>query len=175
MIYLQLFWAFFYPGILGYGGGPASIPLIEHEVVDKYGWMTTAEFSEALALGNSLPGPIATKMAGCIGYEVGGIFGAMVALFATVGPSLLAMLVLLNILYRYRQSPRVKRLSGFVLPAIAVLLAEMTFDFMKTSLDIIGLLATMLLIAGAYVALEKLKIHPVFVVMKGLAIGGIFL
>ena len=131
MIYIQLFLAFFYPGILGYGGGPASIPLIEYEVVDKYGWMNTSEFSEVLALGNSLPGPIAIKMAGYIGYEVGGVLGAIVALFATVGPSLVAMLILLNILYRYRQSPKVKRLSSFVLPAVVVLLAELTFDFLK--------------------------------------------
>lgn len=116
MIYIQLFLAFFYPGILGYGGRPASIPLIEYEVVDKYGWMNTSEFSEILALGNSLPEPIAIKMAGYIGYEVGGVLGAIVALFATVGPSLVAMLILLNILYRYRQSPKVKRLSSFVLP-----------------------------------------------------------
>ena len=73
MIYLQIFFAFFIPGILGYGGGPASIPLIEHEVVDQYEWMTTSEFSEVLALGNALPGPIAPKMAGYIGYDIGGI------------------------------------------------------------------------------------------------------
>lgn len=175
MIYVQIFLAFFYPGILGYGGGPASIPLIEHEVVDKYGWMTTTEFSEVLALGNALPGPIATKMAGYIGYEVGGILGAFVALFATVGPSLILMIILLNILYRYRESPRVKRLSSFVLPAIAVLLAEMTFDFIRTSYDMIGLMTTVLLIIGAYIALEKVKIHPAFVVMAGLVIGGLFL
>ncbi|RKJ34138.1 chromate transporter, partial [Butyricicoccus sp. 1XD8-22] len=77
MIYIQIFLAFFYPGILGYGGGPATIPLIEHEVVENYGWMTTSEFSEVLALGNSLPGPIATKMAGFIGYEVGGVLGVV--------------------------------------------------------------------------------------------------
>ena len=64
MIYWQIFLAFFIPGIVGYGGGPASIPLIEHEVVDRYGWLTVQEFSEVLALGNSLPGPIATKLAG---------------------------------------------------------------------------------------------------------------
>lgn len=175
MIYLQIFLAFFYPGILGYGGGPASIPLIEHEVVEKYGWMTTSEFSEILALGNALPGPIATKMAGFIGYEVGGIWGAVIALVATVGPSLIAMLILLKILYRYRHSERVKRLSKFVLPAIAVLLAGMTFDFFDTSYDAIGLAATVVLIAAAYIALERMKIHPAFVILGGLLIGGFFL
>ncbi|HWK23005.1 MAG TPA: chromate transporter [Ureibacillus sp.] len=175
MVYFQIFLAFFYPGILGYGGGPASIPLIEHEVVDKYDWMTTSEFSEVLALGNALPGPIATKMAGFIGYEVAGIPGALVALLATVGPSLVLMLILLNILYRYRNSPRVKRLSNFVLPAIAILLADMTFDFFNTSYNAIGLITTVLLIVGAYFALEKYKLHPAFVIMAGLVIGGFFL
>ncbi|KGR76129.1 chromate transporter [Ureibacillus sinduriensis] len=175
MVYVQIFLAFFYPGILGYGGGPSSIPLIEHEVVDNYGWMTTSEFSEVLALGNTLPGPIATKMAGFIGYEVAGIPGALIALLATVGPSLVLMLLLLNILYRNRNSPRVKRLSSFVLPAIAILLADMTLDFFNTSYDAIGLLVTVLLMAAAYFALEKMKIHPAFVIMAGLVIGGFFL
>lgn len=175
MVYFHIFLAFFFPGILGYGGGPSSIPLIEHEVVDNYGWMTTSEFSEVLALGNALPGPIATKMAGFIGYEVAGIPGAIVALLATVGPSLVLMLILLNILYRYRNSPRVKRLSSFVLPAIAILLADMTFDFFNTSYDAVGLLATVVLMAAAYFALERMKIHPAFVIMAGLVVGGFFL
>ncbi|SOC11220.1 chromate transporter [Ureibacillus xyleni] len=175
MIYFHIFLAFFYPGILGYGGGPSSIPLIEHEVVENYGWMTTSEFSEVLALGNALPGPIATKMAGYIGYEVAGIPGALIALFATVGPSLVAMIILLNILYRYRNSKRVKRLSSFVLPAIAILLADMTLDFFNTSYHAIGLIATILLIVCSYFALEKIKIHPAFVIMGGLVIGGLFL
>ena len=175
MIYLQVFLAFFYTGILGYGGGPSSIPLIEHEVVEKYGWMTTSEFSEVLALGNALPGPITTKLAGYIGYEVAGIPGAVIALFAQVGPSLIVMLILLNILYRYRNSQRVKRLSSFVLPAIAILLAEMTLDFFNTSYEAIGLIATILLIVCSYFALEKMKFHPAFVIMGGLLIGGFFL
>ena len=54
MIYVDIFLAFFIPGIIGYGGGPASIPLIENQVVSTYGWMTTAEFSDTLALGNAL-------------------------------------------------------------------------------------------------------------------------
>ena len=76
MIYWQLFLAFFIPNIVGYGGGPAIIPLIENEVVGTYGWMTHQGFAETLALGNALPSPIATKMAGYIGYRVGGVLGA---------------------------------------------------------------------------------------------------
>ncbi|MFP3488612.1 chromate transporter, partial [Staphylococcus sp. SIMBA_130] len=49
MIYWDIFVAFFIPGIVGYGGGPASIPLVENEVVGRFGWMSVNEFSEMLA------------------------------------------------------------------------------------------------------------------------------
>ena len=175
MIYWQIFIAFFVPGIIGYGGGPASIPLIENEVVDTYGWMTTAEFSDTLALGNALPGPIATKMAAYIGYDVAGVLGAGVALFATIGPSMLLMLVLLNILYRNRNSPRVKRLSSFVLPAIAILMASLTYDFFEESIEVNRWLPTILIAIISYFALEKWKVHPAIVIAIGLLVGGLFL
>lgn len=175
MTYFHLFLAFFFPNILAYGGGPAAIPLIEHEVVQKYGWMTKTEFSELFALANSLPGPIATKMAGYIGFEVAGVLGSIVALFATVAPSLALMLLLLNLLYKHRHSIRVKRLSSYVLPAIAILMLSLTFDFAKTSYELNNLIPTILLLAASYFALEKFKIHPAFVILAGLLIGGLFL
>jgi chromate transporter len=175
MIYLQIFIAFFIPGIVGYGGGPASIPLIEHEVVNRYGWMTTSEFSEILALGNALPGPIATKMAGYIGYEVGGVFGAVVGVFATVGPSLILMILLLQLIYKYKDSPRVKRLSKFVLPAVAILMAELTIDFFRTSYHSSGIWATLFIAVVSFFMLEKWKIHPAFVIVGGLAVGALFI
>lgn len=175
MIYLHIFWAFFLPGIIGYGGGPAIIPLIENEVVDTYGWMTTTEFSDTLAFGNALPGPIATKMAAYIGYEQGGILGAFVALVATVGPSLLLMVLLLKLLYRNRNSPRVKRLSSFVLPTIAVLMAMLTFEFFATSINVIDWIPTIIIAVVGFFALEKWKVHPALVIGAGLIVGGLFL
>ena len=175
MIYVDIFLAFFIPGIIGYGGGPASIPLIENQVVSTYGWMTTAEFSDTLALGNALPGPIATKLAGYIGYEQGGILGAVIALFATVGPSLILMLALLSLLYRYRDSARVKRLSSFVLPAIVILMANLTFDFFATSIGGISWIPTIIIAVVSYFALEKFKVHPALVIVVGLLVGGFFL
>ena len=85
------------------------------------------------------------------------------------------MLLLLNLLYKHRNSPRVKRLSSFVLPAIAVLLLSLTVDFLQTSYELNNLLPTILLVIGGYFALEKFKIHPAFVILAGLLIGGLFL
>jgi chromate transporter len=175
MIYIKIFWAFFIPGILGYGGGPASIPLIENEVVDEYGWMTVNEFSEVLAIGNALPGPVATKMAGYIGYTQGGVLGAAVGVFATVAPSLILMIGLLGLLMKYKESPRVKRLTIVVRPVIAVLLGVMTYDFFKSSYEDVGALQSIMIGGIAYILMEKVKIHPAYVISAALLYGALVL
>ncbi|EIM07221.1 chromate transporter [Planococcus antarcticus DSM 14505] len=173
MIYWSIFLAFFIPGILGYGGGPASIPLVEKEVVDRYGWMTTQEFGEVLALGNALPGPIATKMAGYIGYMEGGILGSVVALFASVAPSLILMVLLMVTLLKYKDSPKVKNITKLVRPVIAVLLGAMTLQFFMTSIDTSGTVQTVMLILVSYWLLEIRKVHPAFVILMALGYGAV--
>ncbi|MCE7792235.1 chromate transporter [Salipaludibacillus sp. CUR1] len=175
MIYWEIFLAFFIPGIIGYGGGPATIPLIEYEVVHRYGWMSVEEFGEVLALGNALPGPIATKMAGYIGFEQAGILGASVGLFATIAPSLILMIILLGILLKFKDSPKVKLLSAVVRPTIAVLLGVMTFRFLQTSYVDNGWMQTVFLTVASYILLEKRKVHPAFVILGALIYGALFL
>lgn len=175
MVQWKIFLSFFIPGILGYGGGPSSIPLIENEVVDRYGWLTVKEFSEVLALANSLPGPIATKMAGYIGYQQGGILGAAVGVFASVAPSLVLMIALLSLLYKYKDSPRVKKLTTYVRPAIAVMLGVIAFQFLKGSSLDIGFWQTLVLASISYVLMEKVKVHPALVILAALGYGAIFL
>ncbi|WP_404462716.1 chromate transporter [Sutcliffiella horikoshii] len=175
MIYWEIFLAFFIPGILGYGGGPASIPLVENEVVHRYGWLSVSEFSEVLALGNALPGPIATKMAGYIGYEQAGILGAAVGVFATVAPSLILMIALMSLLYKFRDSPKVKRMSNYVRPTIALLLGVMAFRFFAESYEASGTIQTVFLIIASYLLLEKWKVHPAYVIVGALTYGALLL
>ncbi|MGB5854478.1 MAG: chromate transporter [Oceanisphaera sp.] len=175
MIYWNLFCAFFIPNIIGYGGGPAIIPLIESEVVGHYGWMSSQEFAETLALGNSLPSPIATKMAGYVGYSVAGAAGAIVAVFATVVPSLLLMLGSLKVLYHYRDSFRVKRMSQWVRPVIALMMAWLTMGFFIEGIENSGLVHILIIAAASYGALIKFKIHPALVVLFSLIYGGLLL
>jgi chromate transporter len=173
MLYWEIFMAFFIPGILGYGGGPASIPLVENEVVGHYGWMTRQEFSEVLAVGNSLPGPIATKLAAYIGYSEGGVLGSIVALFASVAPTIILMLVLMSVLLKYKNNPQVKNISIIVRPIIAVLLGVMTYQFAKDSVISLGTLYTIILATGSYLLMEKLKWHPALVILIALVVGAV--
>jgi chromate transporter len=76
----NLFVAFFRASYLGFGGGPAIIPLIQAEAVDNYHWMTNSQFTDSIAVANALPGPIATKIATFIGYQVASWPGVIVAI-----------------------------------------------------------------------------------------------
>ena len=175
MIYLHIFWAFFIANLLGYGGGPATIPLIQNEVVNNYHWMSLSEFGDVLAIGNALPGPIATKMGGYIGYEVGGILGSIIALIATILPSALAVILLFKFVNLFKGSPKVSLMTKSVQPIIAILLAVMAYQFFLTAYENSGIFHLLLLAVVSYFALSKIKMHPSLVIVCALIYGGVFL
>ncbi|WP_110666820.1 chromate transporter [Salinicola halophilus] len=165
----QLFVAFLRIGLLGFGGGPSMIPLVRAEAVARYAWMNDDEFGDVLAIGNTLPGPIATKMAGYIGYRVGGVFGCINAIVAVVLPCVLAMVALLGLFTRYRDQRWIQGMSEGVIPVVMVMMAQLTWDFFAKSRVALGWLVTLIMgvIAGGLI--YWLDIHP------GLVIGAILI
>jgi chromate transporter len=168
---LNLMIAFFRSGILGFGGGPSAIPLVHLEVVKKFKWMDDEEFSDTLALANTMPGPINTKMAGYIGYRVGGILGCIISLLATVVPTALMMIFLLQLLQAFKDIPWVQHMSASVVPVVAVMLGVMTWDFINKSGTSLGWKKAIFFLAGSLIVMEMLNIHPgiLILVMIGLA------
>ena len=53
-----LAWVAFKVGALSYGGGFVIVPLMQADAVDRYHWMTAAQFLNAVALGQITPGPV---------------------------------------------------------------------------------------------------------------------
>ncbi|MFG6120191.1 chromate transporter [Thalassobacillus sp. B23F22_16] len=175
MIYWDIFWAFFISNLLGYGGGPSTIPLIQNEVVDRYEWMTLNEFGDLFAIANVLPGPIATKMAGFIGYQVGGGLGSFLALAATILPSAIAVILLFKFVNVFKESPQVKLMTKTVQPVIAILLGVLAYNFFLTALEDSGLMHLTILTAAGLLSMNKLKVHPALVIIGSLFYGGMFL
>ncbi|MGR3765938.1 chromate transporter [Rossellomorea sp. NS-SX7] len=175
MIYWDIFWAFFISNLLGYGGGPSTIPLIQNEVVNRYEWMTLNEFGDLFAIANVLPGPVATKMAGFIGYEVGGPLGVVIALAATILPSAIAVIILFKFVNLFKDSPQVKLMTLSVQPVIAILLGVLAYQFFLTAFEKSGLLQLIILTTAGFLVMKKLKIHPAVVILCALVYGGIFL
>jgi chromate transporter len=161
---LHLFLAFFRVGMLGYGGGPSSIPLVHKEVVEKYKWMDDHDFSDLLALANTLPGPIATKMSGYIGFRVSGVTGMLNAIFATIIPTIILMILLLTSLSAFKDKPWVAGMTHAVVPVVGVMLAVLTWQFFQKAKDGLGWKYSLLLVAGSLILLQVIGIHPAILI-----------
>lgn len=172
MTIYHLFIAFFIANMLGYGGGPASIPLMYDQVVSQYSWLDNAGFSNMLALGNALPGPIATKIAAYVGFEVYGWIGFLVALIATVAPSAIVLILLIKGLHQFKQSPIVKGMSLLVQPVIAIMMLLVTWNMAKDAVISIGYFHSLVLAIIAFFTLVIYKIHPAFVIIFAFIYGG---
>ncbi|SDH15727.1 chromate transporter [Alteribacillus persepolensis] len=172
--FVQISIGFARAGVLGYGGGPSVIPLIEHEAVKNYQWMSSDEFGETLALANTLPGPIATKMAAYVGYKVKGSMGAVVAILAHILPSLAAMIGLLSFLYSFRDSPFISGMVQGVTPVIAIMLLMMALGFLKKASNGLGMKWMALMLIIGIILLEILLIHPGIVIALFLSAAFIY-
>ena len=87
-----LAWVAFKVGALSYGGGFVIIPLMQHDVVVTYHWMSGAQFLNAVALGQVTPGPVVQTVA-AVGYAAGGVGGGLLAALVAFSPSFLFVLV----------------------------------------------------------------------------------
>lgn len=174
-LWATLFWGFFQIGLLGFGGGPGSVGVIQAVAVDTYHWMTPAAFAEAVAVGNSLPGPLLTKMAGWIGYRVGGPGGVVAALVGVVLPSLALMLGLFALIRRYQSNPFVAGALAGIRPVVGVLLLLLVWQLVPRTSATLHLVLTGALAAAAFFALTILKVPAVAVVVGGMVLGALLL
>jgi chromate transporter len=87
-----LAWVAFKVGALSYGGGFVIIPLMQHDAVTAYHWMTAPQFLNAVALGQVTPGPVVQTVA-VVGYAAAGVGGGLLAALIAFTPSFLFVLV----------------------------------------------------------------------------------
>ena len=87
-----LAWVALKVGALSYGGGFVIIPLMQHDAVSTYHWMTDAQFLNAVALGQVTPGPVVLTVA-AVGYAAAGLAGALLGTAIAFAPSFLFVLL----------------------------------------------------------------------------------
>jgi chromate transporter len=88
---LALAWVALKVGALSYGGGFVIIPLMQHDAVHQYHWMTNGQFLDAVALGQITPGPVVQTVA-VVGYAAAGIVGGVLAAAVAFAPSFVFVL-----------------------------------------------------------------------------------
>ena len=85
---IALAWVALKVGALSFGGGFVIVPLMQHDAVSHYHWMTSGQFLGAVALGQVTPGPLVQTVA-LVGYAAAGVGGGLLAAFVAFAPSFL--------------------------------------------------------------------------------------
>lgn len=163
MTFLALFWSFLKIGIFGFGGGYAILALIENEVVDIHGWMTTAKFTDIVAISQATPGPIAINCATYVGYTAtDSILGSAIATFAVCLPSLILASLAARFIYKFRNNKYVDAAFKGLRPAVVglILAAGLTLINHDNFTDYISAIIFTVVAVCSY-----FKVNPIFLLM----------
>ena len=178
MIFLLLFITFFQIGLLGFGGGYSMLSMIQAEVVTRYGWMTSGEFADMVALSQMTPGPIGINSATYIGYQVLAnsgaseltcILGSFTATFAVVLPSFIIVLALCKVYEKWRDHYLFKGVMSGLKPATLGLIGTAALS-LATPENFIDWKSFVICIL-AFIALYFKKIGPFAIIGLGALVG----
>ena len=189
MIFLQLFLTFFKIGLFGFGGGYAILSLIQNEVVTKYGWMTTSEFTDIVAISQMTPGPIGINAATYVGYtsvvNAGfsaswGVAGSLLASFSTLLPSFILMIIVSRFLMKYAGHPSIQAVFSVLRPIVIGLIASAALLLMNSdnfgtpTTQPVRFYVSIVLCILSFLAINRWKVSPLIVILVAGVFGGIF-
>lgn len=167
---LLLFTSFFTIGCFAFGGGYAVLSFLQ-QAVERHGWMTTERFADFIAISQSTPGPIAINMATFVGYQTGGLPGALAATLAVSLPGMILMTAVALCFLHFYERPGAQAVFKGLRPAVVGLIASAAWEIGRVSMvDWKAVLIT----AVCIVLIMKWKTGPVLLV-AGSALAGILL
>ena len=145
--------------------------VIQKEVVEEKKWISQEEFLDAIAITNSLPGPLATNSATYVGYKLAGIPGAITAVFATALPSFLIILIIATFFAAIKDSKIVQNIFNGIRPAVVALILFAVIKLAKSiGLKVVNILITI----GTLIAMVFFNVHPFLAVIISGIIGFFF-
>ena len=162
---VKLFTTFSGMSLILFGGGYVFIPMIQEVVVNGYGWVTQAEFSNAIAMGQITPGPILISAA-FIGYVVKGFVGAFVSTVAIFFPPALLMVTLSHLLDNIKQSIVLQAALRGIRPAVIGMIFTAAIVVAQTAemATVQMLVASLAILAASLVAIWKFRLEVVLII-----------
>lgn len=134
MLFLELYLSFFKIGILSFGSGYGALPLIQQEIIEGRGWMTSKEFIDVLTMSEMTPGSLSINAATFVGNHLSGIAGGLVATLGVLTPAVLTILALTMLYYKFRNLRIVQGIIEGLRPAVVALIAMGGLTILLTSL-----------------------------------------
>jgi chromate transporter len=164
----QMGWFFTKAGAFVFGSGLAIVPFLHSGVVAEYGWLSEAEFVDAVAVAMITPGPVVITV-GFIGYLVAGFPGACVAALTTFLPCYLFTIIPAPYFKKYGRHPSIKAFVDGITAAVIGALAGAVFVIaIRTIKDI-----PTALIAAATIAvlLKAKKVKEPYIILIAALLG----
>lgn len=131
---LKLFLAFAKIGAVTFGGGYAMLPILQRDIVKKYGWATDEELVDYFAIGQCTPGIIAVNTATFIGYKQKGIWGGIFATLGVIFPSIVIISIIAAFITNYAELPVVKYAFNGIRVCVCILILNAVLKLSKSSL-----------------------------------------
>ncbi|PKN71953.1 MAG: chromate transporter [Candidatus Cloacimonetes bacterium HGW-Cloacimonetes-3] len=168
MIYLQLMFTFMKIGLFSFGGGYAILAMIRQEVVLNNHWLSQTQFMDVVAISQMTPGPIAVNAATFIGYQKGGVFGALLCTFGVILPSLIIMLIVtITYLKLKKQKWFMNVFSKLRLLSVGLIAAALIMVFEDAMRDwFSGIVFAACLVAG-----WRFKLNPFYMLIAAAIVG----
>jgi chromate transporter len=110
-------------GTWGFGGPIASVGYMQRDLVERRGWLSEADFLDGVALGQTMPGPLAAQVVMWAGFLRKGWAGALATAAAFIAPSFLLVLAVAVIYARYSGLAIVQSLFYGIAPAVTAIIA----------------------------------------------------
>ncbi len=182
-LFLQLFYTFFKIGLFGFGGGYAMLSMIQGEVVTRYHWLNSYEFTDIVAMSQMTPGPIGINSATYVGYTAvvnagfpqwAGILGSFVSTFAVVLPSFILMILISRFFLKYQKHPVIAAVFSGLRPGVVGLLAAAALVLMNREnfgAETRQVIVSSLLFAGTFIASYRYKVNPILLICLCGAVG----
>ncbi|MEA4931018.1 MAG: chromate efflux transporter [Anaerolineaceae bacterium] len=163
----QIFWYFLRTGAVLFGSSLVLIALIEKDVVNRFGWLTTQQLTDAIAVGQITPGPVLSSST-FVGFIAGGFWGGIASTVGVFLPSFIIVAITAPLVKKLRENEITSAFLGGVNAAVVALILMVCVNLAQNALVDVWTVAV--LVAGV-LGLVLLKAQPYMLVLTGLAMG----
>ncbi len=163
----QIFWYFLRTGAVLFGSSLVLFALIEKDVVSRFGWLTTQQLTDAIAVGQITPGPVLSSST-FVGYLAGGFWGGVASTVGVFLPSFIIVAVTAPLVKKMRENAITSAFLKGVNAAVVALILMVCVSLAQNAL--VDVWTVLILLAG-FLAMLLLKAQPYMLVLAGLAMG----
>src|SRR5262245_18202450 len=171
-----LFLVFAKIGLLSFGGGSSTLVLMQQEVQERRGWLTSGEFSFTYGLSRVYPGIHLLAQAVLIGYLIRGLPGALACSLGMLVPASVVTILFTAFFVQITTNPIGAAVMSGVLPATAgltlALVDRLTREEVAQTRRPVRLI-TLAMILGCFVLVSLLKVNSALVVLLAGAGGAL--